>query len=141
MKKSICDRVLGLILILSMLIAGIGYDMACADSLFSVGSDTASVLMKVTYELETRAYYDETSMDVIENMNEGFVTVWQAVRGGNTGYSRVSYVLLFFLLLTVIYLLAVYNSNSLLFVLACLNQYGQRTLRYIHHKDGKKSIL
>jgi hypothetical protein len=131
---------LGIALILSILIMGIGCDIALADSLFSVGSDTASVLMKVTNELETRAYYDETSLEVIDNMNEGVITVGQSVRG-NTGYSRINYVQLFFLLLVGIYLLAVYNRNSLLLTSACLNQYRQRTMRYIHHKDGKKSIL
>jgi hypothetical protein len=138
MKKGICKRLLGLFLILSMLIVGIGYDMACADSLFSVDSDVASILMKVTNELETRAYYDETSMEVIENMNEGVATAWQSV-SGNTNYSRVSYVLILSLLLLATYLLAVYNRNSFLLVYACHNQYRQRTLRYIHHKDGKKS--
>jgi hypothetical protein len=139
-KMSICDRLLGLILILSMLAAGISYDMTCADFLFSVGSDTASVLMKVSNELETRAYYDETSLEVIGNMTESVIIVWQTVRG-NTSYSRVNYVLILSLLLIGIYLLAVYNHNSFLLTNACHNQYRQRTLEYIHHKDGKKSIL
>jgi hypothetical protein len=138
MKKGIRDRILGLVLILSVLIAGIGYDMACADSLFSVGSDTNSVLMKILNEMETRAYYDETSAGVIENMDEGVITVWQSIRG-NTGYSRVSYTLVFFLLLIEIYLFAVYNHNSLLMSNSCPNQYRQRTLAFIHHNDGKKS--
>jgi hypothetical protein len=138
MKKSIWNRVLGIALILSILIVGIGYDLTCADSLFSVDADTASVLMKVTKELETRAYYDETSLDVIDNMDEGVINVWQSVRG-NTGYSRVSYALVFCLLLIGICLWVVYNRKSLLLTSACLNQYGQRTLAYIHHNDGKKS--
>jgi hypothetical protein len=96
--------------------------------------------MKVTNELETRAYYDETSMELIENMDEGVTTVWQDVRG-NAGYFKVSYVLILSLLLIGIYLFVVYNRNSLLLSSACLNQYRQRTLRYIYHKDGKKSIL
>jgi hypothetical protein len=140
MKKSIQNRILGLVLILSILIVGISCDKALADSLFSVGSDTASVLTKVTNELETHAYLDETSLEVIENMNEGVIATWQSVRG-NTGCFRANYILVFFLLLVGIYLLAVCNRNSLLLTFACLNQYRQRTLRYIHHKDGKKSIF
>jgi hypothetical protein len=132
MKKGICNRILGIILILSMLIAGIGYDMACADSLFSVDSIGVPVLMKITNELETRAYYDETSLELIENMNEGVACVWQTVLG---------YVLILSLLLIGICLFAVYNRNSLVLSNACPNQYRQRTLRYIHLKDGKISIL
>jgi hypothetical protein len=140
MKKSICDRVLGLILILAMLIVGIGYGKACASSLFSVNQSDASVLMKITNELETRAYLEKTSSEVLESILGSTDIVRQAVRGV-TGFSKVSYALMLSLLLIGICLLSIYNCNSSFLTNACHNQYRQRTLEYIHHKDGKKSIL
>jgi hypothetical protein len=138
MKKSICDRVLGLILILSMFIVGIGYDKACVSSLFSVDQGDASVLMKITNELETRAYLEKTSSEVLEGILGSADIVRHVVRS-ITSFSKVSYVLMLSLLLIGIYLLSIYNCNSILLANACHNQYRWRTLEYIHHKDGKKS--
>jgi hypothetical protein len=119
-----------------MLMVGMCCDNVGADSYFSCAANDihASVLTKVTSELETRAYIEKSSTELLEST----VAAKQVVRTV-LGSSRINHVIIISLLLISIYLLSLYFSTSFLLKSACLNQYGQRTLEYIHHKDGKKA--
>lgn len=135
MKRMVHNRLICILLTISMLVLGMYCDDIRTDSSFlhaCTTSETAS-LQAADSALDTHVYYEKSSLSLIEN----FMFVRQSSRG--TAGLRISQLLIAALLLIGAYLITLSLRTSFLCTDATSNQYRQRTLEYIHHKDGKKA--
>lgn len=135
MKRMVHSRLLCILLTILMLVLGMYCDDLRTDSSFlhaCTASNSAS-LQATDSALDTHVYYEKSSLSLIEN----FMFVRQSSRS-TTGL-RISQLLVAALLLIGTYLITLSLRTSFLFTDANCNQYRQRTLEYIHHKDGKKA--
>lgn len=135
MKRMVHNRLLCILLTISMLVLGIYCDDIRNDSSFlyaCTASDSTS-LQAADSVLDTHIYYEKSSLSLIEN----FMFVRQSSHG--TAYLRINHLLIAALFLIGTYLITLSLRISFLCTDATSNQYRQRTLEYIHHKDGKKA--
>ncbi len=137
MRKTVHSSVICILLTLSMLVLGIYCADIHGDSSFSRASyETCTASLQAADNLaDTHIYYAKNSMRLMEE----FVLARQSARGCTV--VRLSQCLLAALFMAGVYLLYLSFRNSALCVVGHDNQYGSRTLDYIHHIDGKKSHI
>ena len=135
MKRLVHNRLICILLTISMLVLGMYCDDIRTDSsfLYACPASSSASLQATDSVLDTHVYYEKSSLSLIEN----FMFVRQSSRG-TTGL-RISQLLVAALLLIGTYLITLSLRTSFLYTDATSNQYRQRTLEYIHHKDGKKA--
>ena len=135
MKRLVHNRLICILLTISMLVLGMYCDDIRTDSSFlhaCTAPDSAS-LQAADGIFDPHVYYEKSSLSLIEN----FMFVRQSSHG--TAGLRISQLLIAALLLIGAYLITLSLRTSFLCTDAHSNQYCQRTLEYIHHKDGKKA--
>lgn len=134
MKSMIRPKLLCLILTISMLALGIHCKEPLAASSFSYATDShaASILRASGGHLNSHIYNEENKLTELGE----FTLVRQTPR--NVTVMRLSPLFIMALLLTGAYELTAIFFTTLSLHSSCQNQYRRRTLKYIHHKDGKK---
>lgn len=128
-------KLLCLILTISMLAWGIHCEESLTASPFSYTTDSpcAPVLRAPGGHLNPHIYNEENNKLI--GLGE-FTLIRQSPRTASSMRAGVLFVIAF--LLTATLELNTIFFSTLFLNGFCLNQYRQRTLNYIHHKDGKK---
>lgn len=126
-------RLLCLLITIFMLVMGMRVEEFHADSL-SVHPVFGTVsLQRVNGGQEAVIYRDNSALGQLEN----FTAIRSAER--SSARVRIAHCLAVFLILTALLLKFLLQEKSVFLYAACENQYRRRTLKYIHHTDGKKA--
>lgn len=127
-------KLLCLILTISMLALGMHCEEPLAASSFFYATDShaASILRAPGGQLNSHIYNEGNKLSELGE----FTLVRQTPR--TVTVMRLSPLFIMALLLTGALELTAISFTTLSLNGSCQNQYRRRTLRYIHHKDGKK---
>lgn len=134
MKSMIRSRLLCFILTISMLTLGMycKEPLAASSFLCTTDSPAASILRASGGQLNSHIYNEENRLTELGE----FTLVRQTPR--TVTVMRLSPLIIMSLLLTGAFELAAIFFTTLSLHSSSQNQYRRRTLKYIHHKDGKK---
>lgn len=132
-KHNIQSGLLCLLISLFMIVMGMRAEEYHADSLFEYPAFGAVSFQKISGEQETVIYRDNSVLSQLENLT--------AVRssGRSSAGMRTVYCPAVCLAVTPLLLKLLLQQKSFFLHAACDNQYRRRTLKYIHHTDGKKA--
>lgn len=135
MRSMVHNRVICIILTITMLFLGICCVNAQTDSLISNPSTgmCTDFIKEVRGNLNAHIYLEKDSIYLFE----------ESVLAGQTSRNvlniRINQILISVILSIISYLLTASFYVFFMHVDANNNQYRHRTLKYIHHKDGKKA--
>ncbi len=135
MKKTVHNRLLCIILMISMFVLGIYCEDIHTNSFFSYASSEAdaAALQPVRNVSDTDSYCEKNALSTLEH----FIAVQHTTR--SLSVFRLGQLFILALLLIAAFQFLFSFRNSYLHTSAYANRYHQRTLEYIHHNDGKKA--
>lgn len=127
------QRLMCLFVIFMLAFAGMHRDEIPADAALSCADFGTVSLQRVSGTQVAVLFRDNRAVSQLENLN-AFRSACRSLSGMQPGH----WVTLF--LIPILLLLNFLTGERLLPLCeACENQYGRRTLDFIHHKDGKKA--
>lgn len=135
MRKIVHNKIFCILLLVSILMLGIYCEDIHTDSSFSYvsGEISSASLQPVHNVSNTDSYCEKNSLGSLET----FISIQQS--RCNPSVSKLGHLLILALLIVGTYRLSFSFRNSFLHTDAFTNRYQQRTLKYIHHIDGKKA--
>lgn len=126
------QRLICLFVSLILVFAGMHRDEIPADSSFAHSGFGTVSLQGAGAESEVLIFRDNRAVCCLENFNV-FCSAGRSLTGMRPGQWATLFLIPILLLLKLLI-----RERLLPSCQACENQYGRRTLDYIHHKDGKK---
>lgn len=127
------QRLMCLFIIFILIFAGMHRDEIPVDSSLAYPDFGTVSLQKVSGGQAAVLFRDNRSAGQLENFNV-FRSAYRSLAGMRPGHWATLFLIPALLLLNLLI-----RERLLSLCEACENQYGRRTLDYIHHKDGKKA--